>query len=455
MSELQHVTVIGAGLAGSEAAWQIASQGVPVTLYEMRPATKTPAHHTNNFAELVCSNSLRANGLFNAVGVLKEEMRRMNSLILDCADRNAVPAGGALAVDRDGFSGDVTRILKEHPLIDVRTEEMTEIPKDGIVLIATGPLTAPRLSAQIQELLGQEYFYFYDAAAPIVEKDSIDMSKVYLASRYDKGEAAYLNCPMTEEEFERFHEALTTAETAEVKEFEKEQYFEGCMPIEVMASRGKQTVLFGPMKPVGLVNPHTGKLPHAVVQLRQDNAAGTLYNLVGFQTHLKWGEQKRVLSLIPGLENAEFVRFGVMHRNTFINSPRLLRSTYQTNSRDNLFFAGQMTGVEGYVESAASGLIAGLNAGRLARGLEPLVFPADTTLGSMAQYITTADFKHFQPMNANFGLFPPLEKRMRSKRDKNDAIANRALEQLARFKHEHLGYPAEEPAQVEAETVTE
>lgn len=455
LSELQHVTVIGAGLAGSEAAWQIASQGVPVTLYEMRPATKTPAHHTNNFAELVCSNSLRANGLFNAVGVLKEEMRRMNSLILDCADRNAVPAGGALAVDRDGFSGDVTRILKEHPLIDVRTEEMTEIPKDGIVLIATGPLTAPRLSAQIQELLGQEYFYFYDAAAPIVEKDSIDMSKVYLASRYDKGEAAYLNCPMTEEEFERFHEALTTAETAEVKEFEKEQYFEGCMPIEVMASRGKQTVLFGPMKPVGLVNPHTGKLPHAVVQLRQDNAAGTLYNLVGFQTHLKWGEQKRVLSLIPGLENAEFVRFGVMHRNTFINSPRLLRSTYQTNSRDNLFFAGQMTGVEGYVESAASGLIAGLNAGRLARGLEPLVFPADTTLGSMAQYITTADFKHFQPMNANFGLFPPLEKRMRSKRDKNDAIANRALEQLARFKHEHLGYPAEEPAQVEAETVTE
>ncbi|QHW30077.1 FADH(2)-oxidizing methylenetetrahydrofolate--tRNA-(uracil(54)-C(5))-methyltransferase TrmFO [Paenibacillus rhizovicinus] len=434
MSEVQRVTVIGAGLAGSEAAWQIASQGVPVTLYEMRPATKTPAHHTNNFAELVCSNSLRANGLTNAVGVLKEEMRRMNSLIMDCADRNAVPAGGALAVDRDGFSGDVTRILKEHPLIDVRTEEMTDIPTEGIVLIATGPLTAPRLSAQIQGMLGEEYFYFYDAAAPIVEKDSIDMSKVYLASRYDKGEAAYLNCPMTEEEFERFHEALITAETAEVKEFEKEQYFEGCMPIEVMASRGKQTVLFGPMKPVGLVNPHTGKLPHAVVQLRQDNAAGTLYNLVGFQTHLKWGEQKRVLSLIPGLENAEFVRFGVMHRNTFINSPKLLQPTYQTMKRENLFFAGQMTGVEGYVESAASGLIAGMNAGRLARGLKPIVFPGDTTLGSMAQYITTADFKHFQPMNANFGLFPPLEKRMRSKKDKNDAIANRALEQLARFK---------------------
>ncbi|WP_219836651.1 FADH(2)-oxidizing methylenetetrahydrofolate--tRNA-(uracil(54)-C(5))-methyltransferase TrmFO [Paenibacillus sp. R14(2021)] len=437
MSDVQRVTVIGAGLAGSEAAWQIASQGVPVTLYEMRPATKTPAHHTKNFAELVCSNSLRANGLANAVGVLKEEMRRMNSIILDCADRNAVPAGGALAVDRDGFSGDVTRILHEHPLIDVRMEEITEIPQDGIVLIATGPLTAPRLSAQIQEMLGQEYFYFYDAAAPIVEKDSIDMSKVYLASRYDKGEAAYLNCPMTEEEFEIFHEALLTAETAEVKEFEKEQYFEGCMPIEVMASRGKQTVLFGPMKPVGLVNPHTGKLPHAVVQLRQDNAAGTLYNLVGFQTHLKWGEQKRVLSLIPGLENAEFVRFGVMHRNTFINSPKLLRSTYQAINRDNLFFAGQMTGVEGYVESAASGLIAGLNAGRLAKGMEPLVFPADTTLGSMAQYITTADFKHFQPMNANFGLFPPLEQRMRSKKDKNDAIANRALTHLASFQEEH------------------
>ncbi|WP_308639235.1 FADH(2)-oxidizing methylenetetrahydrofolate--tRNA-(uracil(54)-C(5))-methyltransferase TrmFO [Paenibacillus silvisoli] len=456
MSELQRVTVIGAGLAGSEAAWQIASQGVPVTLYEMRPATKTPAHHTNNFAELVCSNSLRANGLANAVGVLKEEMRRMNSLILDCADRNAVPAGGALAVDRDGFSGDVTNILKEHPLIDVRTEEVKEIPSEGIVVIATGPLTAPELSAQIQQLLGQEYFYFYDAAAPIVEKDSIDMSKVYLASRYDKGEAAYLNCPMTEEEFDRFHEALTTAETAALKEFEKEQYFEGCMPIEVMASRGKQTVLFGPMKPVGLMNPHTGKLPHAVVQLRQDNAAGTLYNLVGFQTHLKWGEQKRVLSMIPGLENAEFVRFGVMHRNTFINSPKLLRSTYQTITRETLFFAGQMTGVEGYVESAASGMIAGINAGRLARGLEPIVFPADTTLGSMAHYITTADFKHFQPMNANFGLFPPLEKRMRSKKDKNDAIANRALQQLERFKVDGLGYPpapaavAEEAAEAEA-----
>ncbi|EFM13047.1 gid protein [Paenibacillus curdlanolyticus YK9] len=438
MSSTTRVTVVGAGLAGSEAAWQIASQGVPVTLYEMRPVTRTPAHHTDKFAELVCSNSLRANGLANAVGVLKEEMRALDSLILGSADRNAVPAGGALAVDRDGFSGEVTRLLREHPLIEVRNEELTAIPEDGIVVIATGPLTAPSLSQGIQALLGEEYFYFYDAAAPIIEKDSIDMSKVYLASRYDKGEAAYLNCPMTEEEFNIFHEALTTAEKAELKDFEKEVYFEGCMPIEIMASRGKQTVLFGPMKPVGLINPHTGKLPHAVIQLRQDNAAGTLYNMVGFQTHLKWGEQKRVFSLIPGLENAEFVRFGVMHRNTFINSPRLLRSTYQFKARETLFFAGQMTGVEGYVESAASGLIAGLNAGRLARGLEPVELPADTTLGSMAQYITTADFKHFQPMNANFGLFPPLEKRMKSKKEKNEAIANRALASLEQFKNEFL-----------------
>lgn len=431
------MTVVGAGLAGSEAAWQIAAQGVPVTLYEMRPATRTPAHHTSHFAELVCSNSLRANGLTNAVGVLKEEMRRLGSLIMASADRHAVPAGGALAVDREGFSGEVTSRLREHPLVEVRTEEVKDIPEDGIVVIATGPLTAPKLSDRIRELLGEEYFYFYDAAAPIVEKDSIDMSKVYLASRYDKGEAAYLNCPMTEEEFDRFYEALVSAETAQLKEFEKEIYFEGCMPIEVMASRGRQTLLFGPLKPVGLVNPHTGKLPFAVVQLRQDNAAGTLYNMVGFQTHLKWGEQKRVFSLIPGLENAEFVRYGVMHRNTFINSPRLLKPTYQTLQRDTLFFAGQMTGVEGYVESAASGLIAGFNAGRLARGLAPVTLPQDTALGSMAHYITTADFRHFQPMNANFGLFPPLGRKIRNKKEKNEAIAERALAQLESFKRQY------------------
>lgn len=427
------VTVIGAGLAGSEAAWQIASRGIPVTLYEMRPVVKTPAHHTDKFAELVCSNSLRANGLTNAVGVLKEEMRMLNSLVLGAADRNAVPAGGALAVDRDGFSGEITRTLHEHPLVEVVTEEITEIPQDGIVVIATGPLTSPALSEQIQRLTGQDYFYFYDAAAPIVDKDSIDMDKVYLASRYDKGEAAYLNCPMNEQEFDAFYEALITAEVAQLKEFEKEVYFEGCMPIEIMMRRGKQTALFGPMKPVGLPDPRTGKIPHAVVQLRQDNAAATLYNLVGFQTHLKWGEQNRVFSMIPGLEQAEFVRYGVMHRNTFLNSPKLLLPTYQLKSQPKLFFAGQMTGVEGYVESAASGLLAGINAARLASGVEGIVFPEDTTLGSMARYITTADFENFQPMNANFGLFPNLNVRYRKKAEKKEALAHRALDSMSAF----------------------
>lgn len=433
MTNEQQVTVIGAGLAGTEAAWQIASRGVRVKLYEMRPVVKTPAHHTDKFAELVCSNSLRANGLTNAVGVLKEEMRMLNSLVLSAADKHAVPAGGALAVDRDGFSGEITSTLHQHPLIEVVNEELTSLPEDGIVVVATGPLTSPALSEQIKALMGEEYFYFYDAAAPIIEKDSIDMNKVYLASRYDKGEAAYLNCPMTEEEFNVFYEALITAEVAQLKEFEKEIYFEGCMPIEVMMKRGKQTALFGPMKPVGLVNPHTGELPHAVVQLRQDNAAGTLYNLVGFQTHLKWGEQKRVFSLIPGLENAEFVRYGVMHRNTFINSPKLLLPTYQFKERPNLFFAGQMTGVEGYVESAASGLIAGMNAAKAALGQELVVLPVETTLGSMAQYITTADFKHFQPMNANFGLLPKLETKIRNKKEKNEALAQRALDGINSF----------------------
>lgn len=433
MTETQRVTVIGAGLAGSEAAWQIASRGVPVTLYEMRPVVKTPAHHTDKFAELVCSNSLRANGMTNAVGVLKEEMRMLNSLVIGSADRNAVPAGGALAVDRDGFSGEITNTLHNHPLIEVVNEEIQHIPEEGIVVIATGPLTSPSLSAEIRNLMGEDYFYFYDAAAPIIEKDSIDMSKVYLASRYDKGEAAYLNCPMTEEEFDAFYDALINAEVAQLKEFEKEIYFEGCMPIEVMMKRGKQTALFGPMKPVGLVNPHTGELPYAVVQLRQDNAAGTLYNLVGFQTHLKWGEQKRVLSMIPGLENAEIVRYGVMHRNTFVNSPKLLEPTYQVKNRPNLYLAGQMTGVEGYVESAASGLIAGINAARAAQNLDGVVFPQESTIGSMAYYITNADPEHFQPMNANFGLLPNLGTRIRNKKEKNEALANRALDQVRGF----------------------
>ena len=428
----QVVNVIGAGLAGSEAAYQIAKRGVQVRLYEMRPVRQTPAHHTDKFAELVCSNSLRANTLTNAVGVIKEEMRLMDSVIIRAADECSVPAGGALAVDRHEFAAKVTEYVKNHPNVTVMNEEITEIP-EGPTIIATGPLTSPDLSAQLKELTGEDYFYFYDAAAPIVEKDSIDMNKVYLKSRYDKGEAAYLNCPMTEEEFDRFYEALIAAETVPLKEFEKEIFFEGCMPVEVMASRGRQTLVFGPMKPVGLEDPKTGKTPYAVVQLRQDDAAGTLYNIVGFQTHLKWGPQKEVLQLIPGLENAEIVRYGVMHRNTFINSPNLLRPTYQYKQRDDLFFAGQMTGVEGYVESAASGLLAGINAARLVQGEEPVVLPPVTAMGSMANYITATNAKNFQPMNANFGLFAPLEKKIKKKAERNEAYAARALETIRNF----------------------
>lgn len=426
------VNVIGAGLAGSEAAWQLASRGIKVKLYEMRPVRQTPAHHTDKFAELVCSNSLRANTLTNAVGVLKEEMRKLNSVIIHSADSSAVPAGGALAVDRHDFAARVTEQVKNHPNVTVINEEVTDIP-EGPTVIATGPLTSEALSGKLKELSGEDYLYFYDAAAPILEKDSIDMNKVYLKSRYDKGEAAYLNCPMTEEEFDRFYEALTTAETVPLKEFEKEIFFEGCMPIEVMANRGKKTMLFGPMKPVGLEDPKTGKRPYAVVQLRQDDAAGTLYNIVGFQTHLKWGPQKEVIRLIPGLENAEIVRYGVMHRNTFINSPKVLRATYQFKNRDELFFAGQMTGVEGYVESAASGLVAGINAARLVKGEDPIEFPHETAIGSMARYITTANPKSFQPMNANFGLFPELPEKIRGKKERNEKHAERALGTIQNF----------------------
>ncbi|HZG15069.1 MAG TPA: FADH(2)-oxidizing methylenetetrahydrofolate--tRNA-(uracil(54)-C(5))-methyltransferase TrmFO [Candidatus Bathyarchaeia archaeon] len=432
MTQQTYVTVVGAGLAGSEAAWQIAQSGIPVKLYEMRPKQQTPAHHTDKFAELVCSNSLRANSLTNAVGVLKEEMRQLNSVIITAADKCAVPAGGALAVDRHEFAGYVTDTVRNHPLIEVMTEEITDIP-EGIVVIATGPLTSPALSERLKALTGEEYLYFYDAAAPIVEKDSLDMEKVFVASRYDKGEAAYLNCPMNEEEFDRFYEALISAETVPLKEFEKEIFFEGCMPIEVMAKRGRQTMTFGPLKPVGLTDPRTGKQPYAVVQLRQDNSAATLYNIVGFQTHLKWPDQRRVFSLIPGLENVEIVRYGVMHRNTFINSPKLLKPTYQYRDRETLFFAGQMTGVEGYVESAASGLVAGLNAARLCKGEVPLRFPQETVIGSMAHYITTTDAKHFQPMNANFGLLPELPTRIRNKKEKNEQIAQRALDTIQNF----------------------
>ena len=430
-----YVNVIGAGLAGSEAAWQIANAGVEVHLYEMRPTKKTPAHHTNQFAELVCSNSLRGNSLQNAVGVLKEEMRRMNSVIIHSADETSVPAGGALAVDRDTFSAMVTEKLRNHPLITVYEEELTEFP-EGITVVATGPLTSEGLAKTIKEFNGSDGFYFYDAAAPIIEKSSINFDKVYLKSRYDKGEAAYLNCPMTKEEFEAFHKELVNAEVAPLKEFEKEKYFEGCMPIEVMAARGEKTMLFGPMKPVGLEDPKTGKRPYAVIQLRQDNAAASLYNIVGFQTHLKWGEQKRVFQMIPGLENAEFVRYGVMHRNSFMNSPELLEPTYQSRKDSRIFFAGQMTGVEGYVESAASGLIAGINAARLAKGEELVVFPCETAMGSMAYYITHAEGKHFQPMNANFGLFPELPERIRDKKVRYETLANRALESLEQVKNE-------------------
>ena len=430
-----YVNVIGAGLAGSEAAWQIANAGVAVHLYEMRPTKKTPAHHTNQFAELVCSNSLRGNSLQNAVGVLKEEMRRMNSVIIHSADETSVPAGGALAVDRDTFSATVTEKLRNHPLITVYEEELTAFP-EGITVVATGPLTSEGLAKTIKEFNGSDGFYFYDAAAPIIEKSSINFDKVYLKSRYDKGEAAYLNCPMTKEEFEVFHKELVNAEVAPLKEFEKENYFEGCMPIEVMAARGEKTMLFGPMKPVGLEDPKTGKRPYAVIQLRQDNAAASLYNIVGFQTHLKWGEQKRVFQMIPGLENAEFVRYGVMHRNSFMNSPELLEPTYQSRKDSRIFFAGQMTGVEGYVESAASGLIAGINAARLAKGEELVVFPRETAMGSMAYYITHAEGKHFQPMNANFGLFPELPERIRDKKVRYETLANRALESLEQVKNE-------------------
>lgn len=425
----QFVNVIGAGLAGSEAAWQIAKRGIKVHLYEMRPVKQTPAHHTDKFAELVCSNSLRANALTNAVGVLKEEMRHLDSAIIAAADESSVPAGGALAVDRHEFAANVTDRVKNHPNVTVFQEEVQSIP-EGPTIIATGPLTSEALSKELKSLTGEEYLYFYDAAAPILEKDSIDMDKVYLKSRYDKGEAAYLNCPMTEEEFARFYEALISAETVPLKEFEKEIFFEGCMPIEVMAKRGKKTMLFGPMKPVGLEDPKTGKRPYAVVQLRQDDAAGTLYNIVGFQTHLKWGDQKEVFRLIPGLEEAEIVRYGVMHRNTFINSPSLLKPTYQFKNRDDLFFAGQMTGVEGYVESAASGLVAGINAARFVKGEELVTLPEETAIGSMAYYITSTNKKSFQPMNANFGLLKDLGVRIKNKQERYAEYAKRAIETI-------------------------
>lgn len=430
----QVVNVVGAGLAGSEAAYQLAQRGVKVNLIEMRPVKQTPAHHTDKFAELVCSNSLRGNALTNAVGVLKEEMRQLDSLIISAADKARVPAGGALAVDRHDFAGYVTETLKNHPNITVLNEEINNIP-EGYTIIATGPLTTDKLANEIVEATGKDQLYFYDAAAPIIEKDSIDMNKVYLKSRYDKGEAAYLNCPMTEHEFNTFYDALMEAEVAPVNEFEKEKYFEGCMPFEVMAERGRKTLLFGPMKPVGLEDPKTGERPYAVVQLRQDDAAGTLYNIVGFQTHLKWGAQKDVIRLIPGLENVEIVRYGVMHRNTFINSPDVLTETYELKGREELYFAGQMTGVEGYVESAASGLVAGINVAHKMLNKGEVIFPRETMIGSMAYYISHAkNEKNFQPMNANFGLLPTLEKKLKDKKLRYEKLADRALTYLDNYK---------------------
>ncbi len=426
--------IVGAGLAGSEAVWQAVSRGVRVKLIEMRPEKLTPAHAGGDFAELVCSNSLRSAALENAVGLLKEEMRRLGSLIMACADETRVPAGGALAVDRSLFAQCVTVKLHNHPLVEVIREEAVELPEGEVRIIATGPLTSNALSEAIRHFTGEEYFYFYDAVAPIVLADSINMNKVFRASRYGKGEDAYLNCPFSREEYECFWEALVEAEKAPRKSFEREVHFEGCMPVEAIAARGKETLLYGPMKPVGLVDPRTGKRPYAVVQLRQENNEGTMYNLVGFQTSLKWDEQRRIFRLIPGLENAELARLGVMHRNTYINSPVLLDLSFQSKKSKTLLFAGQITGVEGYVESAASGLMAGINAARILTNRQPLAFPRETAHGSLAHYITTADPARFQPMNINFGLFPPVDVKTRDKKERYRMIAQRALDSIEKFK---------------------
>ncbi len=428
------VHVIGAGLAGCEAVTQLTRHGIPVILHEMRPVKSDEAHKTAYFAELVCSNSLRAGNIENAVGLLKEEMRRLGSLIMQKADEHQVPAGGALAVDRDGFAAAVTEAVKANPLVTVIHEEVTDLESlEGTVIVASGPLTSDALFADIKKLLQADYLHFFDAAAPIVTADSLDYDKVYRASRYDKGGADYLNCPFyTKEEYVAFWEALCSAESAPVKDFEHD-VFEACMPIEEMAARGEDTMRFGPLKPVGLIDPRNGKEAYAVVQLRQDNAAASLYNLVGFQTHLKWPEQRRVFGMIPGLENAEFVRFGVMHKNTYLNSPQLLDKHFNLRSNKRFYFAGQMTGVEGYVESAASGLMAGLAAARAVLELPEVEFPDVTAHGALANYISNPAIENFQPMNINFGLIPSLTVRIRKKREKNAQIAARALEALDGF----------------------
>lgn len=423
-----YINVIGAGLAGCEAAWQIAKRGIKVRLYEMKPKAYSPAHHLETYAELVCSNSLRSDQLENAVGLLKEEMRLLDSVIMKCADATRVPAGGALAVDRNKFSQMVTDLMKENENIEIINEEVKELPTEAITVVASGPLTSENLSKSIMGLIGEEYLHFFDAAAPIVTFDSINMDKAYKAARYNRGTEDYINCPMNKEEYDKFWNELVNAELAEVKDFEKEVVFEGCMPVETMAKRGVDTLRFGPLKPVGLVDPKTGKEAYAVVQLRQDNTEGTLFNIVGFQTRLKWPEQKRVFGLIPGLENAEFVRYGVMHRNTFINSPKLLDSSYRMRNHPNIYFAGQMTGVEGYVESASSGLIAGINAAMSFLGKEDVLFPRSTAIGALSNYISDRNVKDFQPMNVNFGLMEGLGVKIRDKRKKNYEIAQRSIQ---------------------------
>ncbi|WP_288537536.1 methylenetetrahydrofolate--tRNA-(uracil(54)-C(5))-methyltransferase (FADH(2)-oxidizing) TrmFO [Holdemanella biformis] len=429
---MERVTVIGAGLAGCEATWQLIKRNIPVRLVEMRPKKESPAFHTDRFAELVCSNSLRSNAMNNAVGILKEELRQMDSLIMKSADMHAVPAGSALAVDRETFSQYITDIIKNHPLVEVVNEEMTSLP-EGPCIIATGPLTSDTLAKAIHDFTAEDTFHFYDAAAPIIEKDSIDFSKAYYKSRYDKGEASYINCPMNADEFEVFYDALIHAECVNLHDFEKETYFEGCMPIEEMARRGKKTMLFGPLKPVGLEKDKDSH-PVAVVQLRQDNVAASMYNIVGFQTHLTWPEQRRVFALIPGLENLKITRYGVMHRNSYLSSPVVLKETYQSKKRDDLFFAGQLTGVEGYVESCASGLIAGINMALYIQGKEPICFGNTCVMGSQAYYITHCDAKHFQPMNANFGIMHLNEKC--KKHERKEKFASQALARIAQIKDE-------------------
>lgn len=429
---MEQVTVIGAGLAGCEAAWQLAKRGIPVRLFEMKPGKKTPAHQEDAFAELVCSNSLRSNQLENAVGLLKEELRQMGSLIMEAADETRVEAGGALAVDRQGFSRFITDRICSHPLITVTEQEVLAVPKEGHVIVASGPLTSDALAQEIQTFFGgTDYLHFYDAAAPLVTAESIDMERAYLASRYDKGTADYINCPMTEEEYLAFWNALCTAREAPVHGFEDQSVFEGCMPVEVMGRRGPDTLRFGPLKPKGLRDPRTGKTPYAVVQLRKDNAEGSIYNLVGFQTHLAFPEQKRVFSMIPALHDAQFVRYGVMHRNTYLDSPRLLNRYYQARKEERVMFAGQVTGVEGYVESTASGALCGIELARRLLGEAPLNLPKETASGALAAYISDETVMEFQPMNINFGLIPPLDYRVRGKKEKNTAIANRALAALA------------------------